>query len=378
MSIGLLFISCEKSEREYTEEILKIDAQINQTIKLSRVCSDLNYLLLDGDERDFISQVNLLKYNSNDLMVFDQQQKKIFHFTIAGKKINAFKIKEGRGPNELLWISDIDVNWKRREIAVLGFAKIVFYDFKGNPVKELQLENTPIKLAVYDGNLVLLYRNSKRIDKPSLEPGYKIVLIDRDGNILNRFVEKRNAGSEFDFLTFDNFPIYQDMQLVLIPPEYNIYRFKSLDELAIKYRIDFGDEALPDDFFSEYITPESAYSAAREKEYASIISTFLETDNLIYFQFFMEKNQKAKMVFYSKKSGNHIVGRTIQNDMDDYINSPRFLFGMNNFLIQPLLYHDLKNSVNDLSHIINNIDKGQPDEFDTVLMLCNAQLNTQQ
>ncbi len=353
-----------------------VDVNRKGEIKLSEVCKEVKYLGLYNDTDLLpISEVSKLIFKNGRFYLFDQNQGNVFIFSEKGVFLNSFQVLEGRGPFELERVADFAVDNKNERIIVLGFAKLVVYNFEGEPIDELQITILPQKLTVYREDFLFLLDSSS--PERQVGDGYNLVRMSEDGAIVQTFLKSSYIKNQkkYFLLVSNNFPEYNGKQLFFNSPDPNIYE---IDEefLKIRYTIDYGNSAIPDGYFDD-IQPEASDNEIIRnifsEGYASLLHNVLETDQQLYFQFATSFEENSSKVFFSKKSHSTRVGKTLVNDFDiSFETEISFFHSFKNYLVKTLFILNLSDS--DKKSVLESLSNKfrNSSEPEIVLLMCET------
>ena len=355
---------------------IKVDANLKGEVKLSEVCNEVKYLGLYNDiDLLPISEASKMIFKNGSFFLFDQNQGNVFIFSENGEFVNSFQILKGRGPYELERIADFSVDQINERIIVLGFAKLVVYTFDGKPIDELKMTVLPQKLTVYQEDFLFLLDSSS--PERQVGDGYNLVRMSGDGTIVQTFLKSSYVENQkkYFLLVSNNFPEYNGEQLFFNSPDPNIYK---VDEefLKVKYTIDFGNLAIPNGYFDDILPEASDNEIIRNifsDGYVSLLHNVLETDQQLYFQFATSFEENSSKVFFSKKSHNTKVGKTLVNDFDLSIETEiSFFHNFKNYLVKTIFTSNLSDSEkNIVLESLSNKSKIKS-EPELVLLMCDT------
>ncbi|TYP93633.1 6-bladed beta-propeller protein [Fodinibius salinus] len=344
--LTLLFLNfCNHTTKskviERNKKKLAIDLEGSKTVQMSDIFQNIQYLKLENKKEQLIGKVRKILIRDSKIFIFEKNTPSIFIYGFSGKFINQIKITKGRGPQEMLYARDFTVNTQLNEIIVLGFQEIHKYSYKGEFLDRISIKIDPDKITLLPGSGYALFMNNSTYSSGEIEnTGFNLLYFDEE-KVFRRFLKIEKYKSGLGFGVTNNFPRYNGKQLLYFHPSYNIYELKK-DKIAVRYTLDFGPYNVPESLFRERKNLKKGYKFIEKtinREYASYISRFLETDHLIYFSIFWDR-QKSYPVFYLKKKDKSVVAKKLVNDIDNGL-TPYFKAKYKNELVTEIQPSDL-------------------------------------
>src|SRR5690625_1173996 len=127
--LSVFLIACDTIEEGTLSEngktdILNIDLEKNNTIYMSDIFENVNYIKLEKDGDNLIGNIDKIIAKDNAIFILTKSIHTIFLYDFSGNYINRVEIPKGRGPKELAVIKDFIVNNEDRELIILGRNKI--------------------------------------------------------------------------------------------------------------------------------------------------------------------------------------------------------------------------------------------------------------
>ena len=109
---SILFISCKTDTSKSVENNNSVKIFIDNTqndspINLSEIISNLEYQILSTPTSNLIGNVRKIIFNDKYYALLDLARNSIWIFDKNLNYVKEIKITEGRGPNELTYLSDI-------------------------------------------------------------------------------------------------------------------------------------------------------------------------------------------------------------------------------------------------------------------------------
>lgn len=166
----------------YPYEINLIDSINNiRTLKLSNLCKEIKYISLETNPSNVIREIRQIALT--DSFIFISDFNSLFQFNLKNGKFIRQIGKQGRGPEEYIYIRDICVNDINKTIFISSplNRKLLEYDFNGRFVKS-------VAIPVNFGDLVIRDSTSLMLHMPNVpvpEEGKVLswCVIDLEGNV---------------------------------------------------------------------------------------------------------------------------------------------------------------------------------------------------
>lgn len=241
----LLLLSCSKpksdNNRYNVENIINMDNIVN--LNFNELIEDNKFIKLETNADNKISQIIKIEFTKDLIFIADRIQQSIFVFSYPnGKYLNSIDAF-GSGPNEYSRIDDFCVNENERVIEILdtNLKRINRYSYDGNFVSS---KSIPFGGAIEFNYIENFAVFAKNIGEGSAELPYKIVILDSDYQIYNKFLKiEKPAGVTVGvsnlLKSYGSFALYL--------PNYSPILYQ-LDKNGIKakYKFDFGDDWIDD------------------------------------------------------------------------------------------------------------------------------------
>jgi hypothetical protein len=322
--LTLILCSCSN---EKNQSIISIDVLTPtgpELKNLSDIAEDIQYIPLETHPEALMKFVSGLKVtddkfyirNVSELLCFDKKGKLLY-------KLN----KQGRGPDEYLYLSDYDINPEKKEVVVLSGDKLIFYnevDTGFRYSKQINLEIRPqyCDFIPDQDNILLSFAASTG------EKDYQCVIINQEGDTLakrpNYYMFTRTSKVVMSF-SIDNV-INRDNDAL------NIKGFLSDTMFTITKDYKFipimilntGGNGIRPDFLANVPIPDSNSGSPMEK--FLMLSEIIETERYLLYRYYYQKN--GFWGVYDKNSGENRqfdVKSLIKDDIAGGIDiEPRF------------------------------------------------------
>jgi|AntRauTorckE6833_2_1112554.scaffolds.fasta_scaffold01340_7 hypothetical protein len=367
----LLFISivsCTSSSNESFEKknsLTKINVDltnVEDTLKMSKYFSDIEYVQLKSSDNRPIGRIRKIIPLKDKIAFYDQARQSVWFFNYDGEYINEIIIPEGRGPGEIIHMSDVIIS-DDEKIHALGAYKIVEYDLDGNLQNEVNFKFFIYKIAY--NSLINEYigyaDNSINLDLPDEHERKNLIFFNKDGDITQSFLPIKEGREQMGYKIPNNFPFY-GTQIMFSPHLVDtVYKLQET-EIIPKYILDFGEHAIPEFTFEkrkEYSEGLFDWAEFQREElvgnnYVTFLQFFNETDSHLFFRISTGDNQHS--IIHSKASGETTVGpQKLYNDID---------YGFVPFMYESddtALYSIIE--TNDLLRHLNKVYKETPDIY---------------
>ncbi|MFD2532893.1 6-bladed beta-propeller [Gracilimonas halophila] len=323
-------ISCSNSSNDSIDKkkdsstIINVDLNnVEDSLKMSDYFSEIEYVQLKSSDNRPIGRIRKIIPLKDRIAFYDQARQSVWLFTYDGEYINEIIIPEGRGPGEIIHMSDVIISDDER-IHALGAYKIVEYDLEGNLQNEVNFKFFIYKIAYNSStNEYIGYAdNSINLDLPDEHERKNLIFFNKEGKITQSFLPIKEGREQMGFKIPNNFPSY-GTQIMFSPHMVDtVYKLQELGVTA-KYVLDFGEHAIPESAFEK----RKEYSEGlfdwvefqREelvgKNYVTFLRFFNETNSHLFFNMSTGNNQYN--VLYDKFKGKAKVGpQKLSNDID--------------------------------------------------------------
>lgn len=323
----ILVISCSNhsnSDIESSHTKIHVDlSSVEDSLKVSEYFSNIEYVHLKTPDEQLIGRIRKIIPLKSKIAFYDQARQSVWFFTYDGEYLNEIKIPEGRGPGEIIHMSDVIIT-NDEKIHALGAYKIVEYDLEGSLQNEVNFKFFIYKIA-YNSltNEYIGYAdNSINLDLPDEYARKNLIFLNKDGDITQSFLPIKEGREQMGYKIPNNFPFY-GTQIMFSPHLVDtVYKIQE-SEIIPKYVLDFGEHAIPESAFEkrkEYSEGLFDWAEFQREElvgnnYVTFLQFFNETDSHLFFRISTGNNQYN--VFYDKFKDETIVGpQRLSNDID--------------------------------------------------------------
>lgn len=300
-----LVLDCSESEVQHINLNEIID---NKICVLEDLVDKVRIVPLETNEQSLIHEpVSKILYTEKRLYIQDgYQMSGVICFDKQGRFIN--RLKQGNGPGEVPYITDIAYDSKNEQIVVLNNPFLFFYDMDLNYIKSKQLSDGVYGLSVLnDGYLFIRGLHYKR-DHNDMD-NYIFEVTDTN------FISKK-----FFIRNLTNYPRLAttidlgDKKMISIPGSDTIYSYSN-GVLKKEYVLEYKGKKVVS--FDDYIV--DSQNAKRDIQIPGVyfIGRFEETDN--YQVFYLEEDNIEYRAFRNKKNGRILGGCAFQWDSEELL-----------------------------------------------------------
>lgn len=175
-----------------------------KTLKLSDLCEEITYIPLETNPSNVIHEIRQIALTDSFVFVSDFQS--LFQFDLNGKFLRQVG-KQGRGPEEYIFIRDICVNEEKRLIIISSplNRKLLEYDFNGRFVKSISIQVNFGDLIIRDSNSLILHMPN--VPSPVEGKVLSWCIIDSEGKLLGEIHNSLKRKSSPGFSIIES-PLY--------------------------------------------------------------------------------------------------------------------------------------------------------------------------
>ena len=285
------------------------------TVKLSEVGAiEIKYIPLKTNQKNVIPRINNIIFCSSYFLTYGNTSVDMFRYD--GSFVTEVGTK-GRGPNEYLSVSDVDINPENESIYIASGEKFLVYNKNGTLIRTFKNPYKPERMNFkFTGDGILCYYFN---DLGNIENSF--ILIDTTGKVIknypNRYPWKRKAPGVF----YQGENIFYRFNHQLFRKEIYCDTIFSFKNKVFKPHmvIHVGKQRLTPDIRSDFQTrPDFS-----ETTYQNYITPFnlYEFGDHIYYEMVMTLNGIRNMYsFIGSKKGSlramYITEQGLTNDLD--------------------------------------------------------------
>lgn len=151
--ISILLCSCRQDVTQHGG-LRTIDVEdcfeTEKEMKLSEIADDIEYLELKTPKEIVVSNISNIISVEDFWLIYTP--KGIYKFTKTGDFIKQIG-RKGQGPDEYIHILGIDIDFARKEIIQADLQSVLFYDFEGNFLRKVSINDYFYNIALSDSVL---------------------------------------------------------------------------------------------------------------------------------------------------------------------------------------------------------------------------------
>ncbi|MDX9914193.1 MAG: 6-bladed beta-propeller, partial [Candidatus Moranbacteria bacterium] len=269
----------------------------------SSFASKIDYVKLQSDSTCYLGKIRFPYQNVqlHDSMLFIGDENKILAFNLKGTFLTKFG-SQGRGPGEYQDIKNFTVLKQKKKLAIFStkIRKVLFYDFQGKYLNEINIDFLPLGLVSSGENLILSNPRGRR-DKSE----YKVLsVMSESGKLQHRIINRQNekslekkgkigiGGVRNQLYTLKDTIYYWESFYDTIWSISNSYKIVS------KRPIFYGDDYLPFKYMFESNTKNIELKELKKYVF---IQYFFETGRYMFFE--LANKGKLNHLIYDKSNG---------------------------------------------------------------------------
>ncbi|HEX2933883.1 MAG TPA: 6-bladed beta-propeller [Bacteroidales bacterium] len=335
--VSIILISCNKHSNENQPETptLKFDLDFSPVktlskdyaLSLNELADSISFVKLETGKDFLIKNISWIEQFNNLLYIIDKELNQLFVFDMNGR----FKfqlVTKGKGPTDILDLTDFTIDRNNNLVYIWDNAlrKIIIFDAKNDAyLDQFKIDGVCHSFLSYGKDSFLVYTGLRPNKGINSDLEHNVFMMTKDGKIINKYlpIDKYQAYMGVGYVKFSS---YNDLPLIV--PDYTntVYQINK-DRCSPRYYLDFGKNNFPQDLFKEYNKEPDNLKARlncqtklfqdiiRKGKYVHSINKYLETDNVIYFNFFC--NEEYFCLLYNKKNKTHLLRRGIKLYLDN-------------------------------------------------------------
>jgi len=302
----LLFFSFNSCSHKQDKQIIKLNIDENVETDYSSIFERVEYLQLKIPSDRVMGNIGKVFFTEGYIGVLDRRKESVWIFDNKGELVNEISIIIGRGPGEVLTLSDVDFG-REKQIHVLGAYRINTFDFNGQLKKEIQLPFLSRSFEYSEkGDFFLTFMNNEiATPKGDQKKGlYNLFSVSRDGKIIDRFLPFQQSETGLSRLLISNFYSYDNTIHHYSFLNNNIYQVTGKNSVEKKYTIDYGENQIPDELFEKRDNYQTGLDFLRKEIYTKnflVLSTVMETSKHLIIG--VNYSSKRGYLIYDKKEG---------------------------------------------------------------------------
>lgn len=283
-------------------ETIKVEVPDNLVKNYHELFDEYRLIPLETTEASIIGNIDRIVLHKNQIFILDSRNNSVFVFDDRGKFL--WKIKgEGGGPGEYEALKDFTIDDKKGELILLAHRpyKAYYYDLEGNFIRSEDTGTFYNNVVYQDGQLILVNEREEEEFSIFLK---NTTSKDMQGYLPVTEVPKITNNAQISFGSAFPYAVKSQSTYVFFPFLSTIYQVQD-GEVFPRYKIDFGDHKLPENYFKNLMTPEKAIAEAIKNGYGFFIAHFRESKDYITFSYgsgeivVYSKNTKKSWVFHA-------------------------------------------------------------------------------
>ncbi|NVK85054.1 MAG: 6-bladed beta-propeller [Cytophagia bacterium] len=331
----ILFASCSSESDKKQDEPKSGQYPINIDVAnaewfegdFHELIEDVYYVALDTQMEALFAEKTKLLFSENKIIVFDRRLQQVVVFDEDGDFL--FKIhRPGEGPGEYMGLWTIAYDEEFDEYILAAMDKVLWYNGTGDFIKEKKSPYVNIgDMASLNNRQLATFFDLSYSGDSSI----RAAIVDSELNTLGRYLPFPNDVRIENITGF-----YSHFSAGKQPLATGVYwseilRFTA-DSAYAEYFVDFGKDALPDDFMDTYLMDQSYNAQAvrdvmAEKNYWSIYGGAAnETKDHVLF--ICTNRKEYNQALYNKKTGEVL---TFNANLDEPSNKNAYVYFQTTF-----------------------------------------------
>ncbi len=286
----LLSFSCTSKKDSENKKKLSINLDIKNSIKYSALADEIEYMLLQTNEKDLLVQP--YKFIFRDSLIFIQERfsNRIFLFDELGKFKNTIG-SPGVGPHENINMDDFSIFQDTVWIKDADTGKFLAFDFDGKPLLE---RKSPLMRSFFSKGegFLLSYTNNNS------DVGFKIIRIDNENSIKGYFSIGEFFINELGGL-INTFSFHENTEkyYFLIPHTHEIVSFNKEGVLEQSVKLDFGKHNFKGEDWDRLTNYNDKLEYADENYLVFGGNELLVTENFLWVHVIQENGKFSNLLF---------------------------------------------------------------------------------
>lgn len=292
---GLIVLTLFQCKQRGTEtnsrhvSIINIPNLLEENKKRSYLIDDFEYVKLETGNNCLVGEIKKVEVIDDKIVILTSlQQSEVLVFDKQGRYIT--KIMKGRGPNELIYPTDISVNVKSKQIFVLdGYQTIKQFNLEGVCTSSIVLKERGFFLSHIGGNFLLFEPNM-------IESTDKLLTFVSGNESEKKMIDKHYTGQQYIEPSVFTYDIDGTVYINSVFSD-TIYAFSSGDQsIHAAYSFDFeGREANRVSRLNGITDFRTYLNNIEDKNWFAGVSNFHYSDNQLFFSI-----REGKNTFYCR------------------------------------------------------------------------------
>jgi len=303
----ILISSCQPVSRQSAIEVIEVDAESSDEMKLSAFFTDFKVVRLETSDDVLIGEIGRIKQANNKIYVSDGNA--LYVFDQTGKCLS-FINKRGQGPGEYSGVQDFTVDGENIVIWSNAARKILVYRESGEFVSEYRLKHWAHVMSPSVAHNYILYSGNQIGDGDN----YKLHVINKEGETDVKFMPINEIKSKYLMILQEyNFAKYKDNLRFFEAYNDTIYTITE-DKIEPTFFVDFKGKNIPQSFFDRgYENVMKFIQSFMQQDYAFGVFYFTENEQTKMFCSYYQN--KGKLTFFDVQSKTSQTFSSIQDDV---------------------------------------------------------------
>ncbi|MFT6214706.1 MAG: hypothetical protein ACJAS3_001101 [Roseivirga sp.] len=304
---------------------------------LDALIEDLYFVQLEASEEALFSEVSKVLFVDDKIFILDGMSQKILAFSSGGEFLFTVSQK-GQGPSEYEEIFSIAYDYDNRQLILGAPGKFLWFDTSGVFIKQEKSEVVGVHIndMAYVGNSQFaiyldMFGNFG-------EEAVRAIVIDDNGKRVASYQPFSTAARTENITGMYSHFSSSKEPLAVGVYTHDVWRFRP-DGAEVAYRLDFGKDAMPNDFLDTYITDPTLTSAMvrdiiKGKGYWQIYGGALqETDESFFFNY--SNSNEYRNGLFNKNTGEGLTFVSQMNNDRGDKGWLTFKGSYNNYFVTP-------------------------------------------
>lgn len=309
--------SCANYEKKGHE--VEVDIENTSDVNYSRFFENIDFIQLEVPIDEIFGNTGKVFFTKGYIGLLDNSRNSVWIFTESGDYVSRIDIVIGEGPGEVKMLSDATFG-NEGEVHVLGVFSIKTFDYNGQLLEEIE---TPFLARNFEflsnENAFITFMNNEYTTLQGERDNnfYNLILYDRKGNLIKKYLPISQQKKNLSLLLLSNFYTYKGTLHHYSFLDKNIYKINGLDNLSVKYNIDYQENEIPESIYRERENFETGMSFLEENIFSSdypYLNSVMETEN--YLIIGVSYNEKRGILFFNKinKKSEFVTRGKFHND----------------------------------------------------------------
>lgn len=291
----LLLTACQKQEKVIPE--IRVDIDHPEYCQMDQLFYEPEVVFLQQDTLGFLGSVSKVFLGEHKIYVLDKQLNSVGIFERNGKYLTVIR-PAGKGPGEFDQLTDFFVDENKGEFVIYADRpyKFLYYDLEGHFKKEVLCKVLYREVALGESGMIFALNNSEKA------AGY-VSFIQHDGGKMTKETFSDLPYKGIGDLYTEGMEMNKSEKLNFSRRGDNIIYSLEGTEVVPRYRVDFGNYALPEHLNGLKRYDDKTVDEIIAKRYVFSMVNIKETPeylffNTIYPSTFVLKKKEADLRYY--------------------------------------------------------------------------------